>query len=162
MASGAQLVGGEKLRRDILAMDPSDRRKVLDPALIESALLVARNAATQQIKRGGKGAPIKGKLTSRTGTLRRSLGPNFAVDRSGLSRAFIEVGTNLKYGAVHETGGTFSVGGHVRTSKKGQRFGVRPHTVTFPPRPFLEPALDDTFQKFPAIFVKHWARAAKL
>ncbi len=138
MATGARLVGGEQLKRDILALSPA-RRKVTDPALSESMLLALSIAADQKIKRGGKAPPIKGKLTSRLGTLRSSLGPSEGVDESGLSRGFIEGGTALVYGAVHEFG-----------------------NVTHPPRPFLKPALDDAVARFPSIFVKHWKRAAQL
>ncbi len=101
--AGVRLVGGEQLKRDILAMSPA-RRKVTDPALSESILLVLSTAAERKIKRGGKAPPVKGRLTSRTGTLRRSLGPNEGVDKSGLSQGFIEGGSALVYASVHEYG----------------------------------------------------------
>ncbi len=134
--AGVRLVGGEQLKRDILALSPA-RRKVTDPALSESMLLVLRIAAQSKIKRGGKGPPVKGILTSRTGTLRRSLGPSEGVDKSGLSQGFIEGGSALVYASVHENSTTH-------------------------PRPFLKPALDDAINQFEAIFVKHWKKAAQL
>ncbi len=161
MATGARLVDAEQLKRQILELSPS-RNKVTENALSEMALLVLRIASQSKIKRGGKGSPVKGKLTSRTGTLRRSLTPIEGVDKSGLSLGFIEVGSKLVYANVHETGGTFQKGGHVRMSKKGKRVGVKPHSVTYPPRPFLKPALADAVSQFERIFVKHWKRAAQL
>ena len=136
--SGARLVGGEQLQKDLRKLSPA-RRKVTDAALLESGLLVLRTAAQRKIRRGGgKGSPpVQGILTSRTGTLRRSLGPDLGLDRSGLSRGFIEVGTSLVYGAVHENS-------------------------TSAPRPFLSPALDDEISSFESIFVKHWKKGAGL
>lgn len=143
MATGARLVGGEQLRKDIAKLSPKQRR-ILDPALLESGLLVLRIAAQEKIRRGGqrtKGVQspaIQGKLTSRTGTLRRSLGPTFGVDRSGLRQGFIEVGSELVYAPVHEFG-----------------------NATHPPRPFLSPALDDSISSFRGIFLKHWDQGTR-
>lgn len=114
-------------------------------ALMHAAYEVQRIAAQEKIRRGGvvgKGktrtllAPLPDRLTSRTGSLRRSIG----VDRSELPFA-ISIGTELVYGRVHETGG---------------RFG----RATYPPRPFLAPALDDVVPKFEIFFARALQRAA--
>lgn len=74
----------------------------------------------------------------------------------------VEVGTNTKYGAIHQLGGTIdmparqakvryrSVAGHVLFAKKTQRRGVTEqavtidaHQVKMPPRPFLGISADD-------------------
>ena len=68
----------------------------VEKALDSMAFQVQANAAMKQIIRGGKGPPHPTRLTSRTGTLRRSI----RVNRfSPLAR---DVGTDLVYGAVHE------------------------------------------------------------
>ena len=87
------------------------------------------------ILRGGQGPPHPSKLTSRTGTLRRSLGPAFGLDKSGLPR-FIEGGSSLVYAPVHELG-----------------------LGRFPRRPFLAPAVDAVTPQLEQIMVKHWERA---
>lgn len=114
-------------------------------ALTHAAYEVQRIAAQEKIRRGGvvgKGRqrmilpPLPDRLTSRTGSLRRSIG----VDRSDLPFA-ISIGTELVYGRVHETGG---------------RFG----RAKYPPRPFLSPALDDVMPKFESFFARAIQRAA--
>ena len=88
----------------------------------------AFHMSKEKILRGGKGPPVKGILTSRTGTLRRSI----RVNRSPLPWA-VEVGTDLVYGAVHELSTRF-------------------------PRPYLAPALDDMADKFDDIFAREIAK----
>lgn len=129
----AKLVGGEELKRRLRKMNPELNRRITTPALLESMLLVLRTAARVKILPGGSGPPRPDILTSRTGTLRRSLSGNFAVDLNE-RLLFVEGGTNLIYGAVHEA--------------------TR--------RAFLKPALKDDEPKFEAIFVKHWARAGEV
>lgn len=134
-AGNATFIGGAALAKRLKDLKPG--RKVTDAGLNESMLTMLRNAAGSQIKRGGKGKPVKGRLTSRTGTLRRSLARSQGIDDSGLSRGYIEGGTALIYGAVHE------------------------HSTSHP-RPFLKPALAATIDQFEAIFVKHWKAGADL
>ena len=129
----AKLVGGKALRKELARLDPSTTRAILDPSLTESMLLALSIAQREKIHAGGTGPPRANILTSRTGMLRRSLASDRAIDRSGLGRGFIEGGTALVYGAVHE----------FRNS--GQRA-------------FLSPGLVDAELKFPAIIEKHWAR----
>lgn len=129
----AKLIGGKELQRRLKKMNPELNRKIVTPALLEAAQLVTRTAAREKILPGGKGPPRSNILTSRTGTLRRSLTSNFAVD---LNRQllFVDMGTHLIYGAVHEN------------SK----------------RAFLKPALRDASKNFEGIFRKHWARQGEV
>lgn len=156
-------------------LDPSKNRAITEPALVEMGLLTVRTAAQRTIKRGGTGDPVAGVLTSRTGTLRRSLTAEArSIDKSQLSRGIVEAGTDIVYGAIHEFGGTVSVKSaqvreHTRTRAFGKRvkaFTVPKHTrkeheATFPKRPFLAPALDLSIPKFEAIQIKHWDKATR-
>ncbi len=135
MASGltAKLVGTRELLRGLERLNPDENERITSPALIESMLLSLRIAARDKIHAGGGGPPKPNILTSRTGTLRRSLGASFAIDRTGLPRS-IEGGTFLIYGAVHEA--------------------TR--------RAFLAPGLSDATRQFEDIFTKHQRRAGGL
>ena len=134
----AKLVGAKQLEKRIADLNPEQNKRIVAPALRESMLLALRIAARDKILAGGQGPPRPNILTSRTGALRRSLGASTGLDVSGLPR-FIEGGTALIYGRVHEFG-----------------------SGTHPPRPFLEPALADASKEFESIFVKHWKRAAEI
>jgi phage gpG-like protein len=143
-------------------MNPAQNARITTPALLESMQLTLRDARLNRIIRGGSGAPKPTKLTSRKGGLRGSLTGNFAIDLNRQLR-WVEGGTHLIYGKVHETGGTFSIPGHIRTHKKtGNRIGVSPHTAKYPARPFLAPALRATQGKFDDIFRKFWAREGEV
>jgi len=134
------VVGSKALRRKLEKLNPGTNKRILRKSLIESALEIQRDAAKNQILAGGGGKksgmtkPHPRYLTSRTGTLRRSI----KVDRGPLPFA-IEVGTDLVYGAVHEFGR-----GRMRQ------------------RPFMQPALDRVAPKFGDIVVKHWKKEAGL
>ncbi len=130
------MVGSAELRRRIKNLTPAQNAKITGPALVESMLLTLRIAARDKIYPGGKGPPRRDQLTSRTGTLRRSLTASFAVDRSQLPHS-ITGGSNVVYAAVHE-------------------FGLG----RFPKRPYLAPALADASKQFDDIFAKHWQKAA--
>lgn len=140
-----KLVGTRLLEKRLKELSPAQNRDIVEPALLESMLLSLRIAAREKIHPGGKGPPRAGKLTSRTGSLRRSLGFGKdanaldAVDQRGLRRNFVEGGSDLVYARVHEEG----IGVH-------------------PPRPFLAPGLEDATRQFESIFVKHWRTAADL
>lgn len=172
-----KLTGTERLRRVLTAMRSPANRRVLAAALTESAMLTARIAATEKIIRGGRRGRGRSKsdapadprrLTSRSGRLRASLagrGYRQGIDTSGIPR-FIEVGTDVAYGAVHEFGGTVSqtVGRHTRSSAFGRAtkpYQVGPYrrTARYPARPFLAPALADAARQFERIFVFHYERA---
>jgi phage gpG-like protein len=91
----------------------------------------------------------------RTGTLRRSINLVVSETETGV---FAQVGTNVKYAAIHEYGfdGTEHVGAHVQRSalqmsaKRSKRDRVRDGTVqvkafdrhmVMPPRSFLRSTL---------------------
>ena len=132
------LVQFDELNRRLQKMNPGVNTVIVSKALKESMLRILRNAAGDQIIRGGKGRPHPSRLTSRTGRLRRSLGPSVGLDESGLPFR-IEGGSHLVYAAVHEAGGTHH-----------------------PRRPFLEPALAEEEQHIPGSFRKHWAQSGEL
>lgn len=166
----AKLVGTAELKRALDRLDPSQQGQAMGKALVESASLVGRIASREKIKPGGTGKPKRGKLTSRTGTLRGSIAVGFVSFQGDIS--FITVGTDLIYGAVHENGGTFSVRSHSRKSRKSsgisRRFArsgthnVKSHSRKVPRRSFMRPALAQGERKFVDIFLKHMRRAAKL
>jgi len=146
--------GIEEMTRKLGKISPSANSAWMSRALVKSALLVQKIAAEDKIKRGGKGPPLARILTSRTGTLRRSIG----VNRASLPFA-VEVGTGLIYGAVHETGwsGTQHVPAHTRTVAFGRKvspFRVNAFSrhVRYQARPFLAPALDAGAPKFQDFF----------
>lgn len=135
-----QIVGTEELSRRLANLNPQQNKRIVRPALREMMLLSLRTSAREFIYPGGGGPPKAGILTSRTGTLRRSLASNFSLDDVGLrhpTAPFIEGGTRLIYGAVHEKGNT-----------------------THPPRPFLQPGLDQSSSQFVSILNKHWKRVS--
>jgi phage gpG-like protein len=167
--------GIKEVEAQLDRIDPKKNPTMVARALEDCAELTQIIAANQMIKsggrvrgkrgpRGGRGkltsaAAIGGKLTSRSGTLRRSI----AVNRSPLPWA-VEVGTDLVYGAVHEEGGTVSVPSYSRTIVGSTRSGgasvalVKAHTRTYPPRPFLAPALDKASKSFSSIFAREIAK----
>lgn len=135
---------------------PSSKRSNFRRALLALAFRVQELASGEFIKRGGgvskrgpESPPERGRLTSRTGTLRRSI----RVDRSELPFA-VEIGTDLAYAPPHELGLRVSVPAsrvraHTRRSAFGRRtrrpFVVpeherRSYTAAYPKRPFLAPA----------------------
>jgi hypothetical protein len=129
----AKLIGGPELQRRIKKMTPGQNRRITTPALLESMQLTLRIAARDKILPGGTGPPKDSILTSRDGTLRRSLLGSFAIDING-RLGWVEGGTNLIYGAVHEN--------------------TR--------RAFLKPALADASPKYDDIFRKWWAREGEV
>ena len=136
------IVGTKRLKRALDKMNPGVNKRIVRESLIESSFLIQRDAAKNQILAGGGGKksgmtkPHPRFLTSRTGTLRRSI----KVDRGPLPFA-IEVGTDLTYGAAHEFGST---------------------KRNLPVRAFMQPALERAAPKFGEIVVKHWKREAGL
>ena len=144
--------GVERVKSVLRGIDPSKNSAFVRRALVKGGLLVQREAALNQIKRGGKGPSLRDRLTSRTGTGRRSI----RVDRGGLSKFFVEIGSDLEYMKVHETGGTFQRRAHTRTSRLGNSFQVRAHQATYPARPFLKPALDAVDDELEGVFFREW------
>ena len=189
VAMRVKVVGVQALVRRLNKISPRKNPRWISKALVNSALLAQKISAEEEIKRGGRvavrgprggrrvtdAAPIAGKLTSRSGLLRASIGTNrnerlAAQDRSRIPR-LIEFGTDVKYGAVHEIGGpvrvpSSRVSAHTRTMAFGRRtqpFEVKAHTrwahvAFYEPRPFLEPALDKAVLRMDEIFVKEWER----
>lgn len=137
---------------DRLNLKANPGKRAAAKILISIANEIASNAQSKQILRGGgKGAPHPTKVTSRTGTLRRSI----AVDRGELGSLIVSIGTDLVYGAVHEEGGRIKipqtrVREHKRKSAFGKKFPAftvpahtrKAHTAKYPKRPFLRPARD--------------------
>lgn len=145
---------------DALArLSPQQRPELARSFLLSAALLIQRHAAEDTIIRGGKGPPHPTRLTSRTGTGRRSI----SVDRSGLP-SFIAVGSDLGYMALHETGGTVHMPAtEVSESTRSVAFGRRVapfkvpahlrrgHFALYPPRPWLAPAVDLSYPEIVAL-----------
>ena len=131
----AKLTGAKALQRGLDRLNPETNRRIMEPALTESMLLTLRIAARDKIFSGGGGPPKPKILTSRTGRLRGSLAGSRSLDKSGLSRNFIEGGSDVVYAAVHEFGSS-----------------------RMPKRPYLAPALADAEAKFPDIIIKHWEK----
>lgn len=147
--------------------DPERNPEIFSRSLRRITLLTQKIAAQEKMKRGGQGAPLPNKLTSRTGTGRRSISTDFGA----LPRA-ASVGSSLNYMRVHEEGGTFvaslaRVGAHTRTVVFGRT--VSPFTVPaytrsgysfkMPRRAWLEPAVDDVLPRAPDIAAEEWERA---
>jgi HK97 gp10 family phage protein len=140
------VTGLDELQAQLDRINPKKNSAMVGRALVKCALLVQSDAAYKKIiaggrfrgpagPRGGRGKmtsskPHPTKLTSRTSRLRDDI----AVNRSPLPWA-VEVGTDVKYAAVHEYGGRYH-----------------------PPRPFLGPALDDMADQFDDIFAREIAK----
>lgn len=110
---------------------------------------VARTVQTLAIKLV---AMVQNKLSGdvlkvRTGRLRRSI--NHKMESSDTVIA-ATVGTNVKYAAVHELGGTFKIPDHLRMQKMAwgkpmkmpRKVNVRAHSATYPRRSFLVASLN--------------------
>jgi phage gpG-like protein len=152
--------GLDELQERLNRLSPKKNSAWVARSLVKSALHTQKIAATKKIKRGGKGPPVARILTSRTGTLRRSI----RVNRSPLPWA-IEVGTDLTYGAVHETGwsGTQRIPAHTRTVAFGRkvapyRVGSYSRRVDYPERPYLVPGLEEASKDFERFFSSEWAK----
>ena len=131
--------GDEQVRRVLTNINPGKHPAFVKRALTKSGLLVQRNAALKQMIRGGRQAPAPTKLTSRTGTGRRSI----RVDRSGLRQFYVDIGSDLRYMQLHETGGL--------VSRRG-------HSFRMPRRAYMAPALAAVQDSFPAVFTKEWSK----
>jgi phage gpG-like protein len=100
--------------------------KAVEKAIDTVAILIQKDAKEVQILRGGRSAPIHPtQLTSRSGTLRRSI----KIDR--IEPLVRVIGTHLVYGKLHELG-----------------------LEGFPPRPFLQPAMDKMAPKLESLIEK--------
>lgn len=128
------VTGLKKLDKKLRQIDPERHRSILTRSLTKAALLVQKIAATEKIDRGrGPKAPVLlNKLTSRRGGA--GLVGSIRVNRSGFPH-FVEIGTDLGYGAEHELG--------LKGRKK---------------RPFLAPALKDAEKRIRRIFEQEMNR----
>lgn len=163
--------GTKQLLDGLAKLNPQLNTLIIQGALKEMVLLAMRTSARKHLIRSSKGAVQPKRLTSRHGTLRRSLGLSTNIDKRGFrspNEPFIEGGTHLNYGRVHELGFKGRRrGGQVRAhTRKGgisvKRHGRRGAKVNFPERPFLAPGLAEASSKFEAIFVKHWRAEGNL
>jgi len=146
----AEVTGIKTLLRKLKKLSPKQSQEILVKSLQDCAKLVQDNAANKQIiqqgrvavtgPRGGtsiKQAPVHPtRLTSRRGGA--GLVGSISINQSHLP-ASIDVGTKLKYGRVHELG-----------------------LGRYPKRPFLKPGVEAVEDRFPAIFMKHWRRIARV
>lgn len=146
---GAQIVGSEKVLRVLSDAGPAVRRRLLDEMNRQTIRL--QNIVVQKLS-----GPV---LKNRTGLLRESINQRVTESANELRGS---VGTNVKYGAVHELGGTFTIPAHIAHWKNGPARGqarvdsweVRAHEATFPQRSFLRSTLTEesatTIQAFKA------------
>jgi phage gpG-like protein len=164
--------GIPELKAQLDRVNPKKNTAWMRDSLGDCGLLTQKIAAEEKIIRGGsfrgKSGPRGGKgklqnagvhpkkLTSRTGTLRRSI----RVNRSPLPWA-VEVGTDLTYGAVHEEGwsGTQRIPSHTRTVVFGRkvapfRVNAFSRNVRYPARPYLGPGLEKAAKSFSDIFIR--------
>lgn len=113
------------------------------------------------------GKPIPGKLTSRTGALRSSIQ---VVDMPERSAA--RVGPSTGYGAIHEFGGTITigarswVGGFVADRKRSKpnkstrlrgyraRHSIGGGVINMPARPYMRPALHNHMPEVRRVIVQ--------
>ena len=131
-----RIEGTEQFRQVLERATPSLNPRIVSGAFVGMMTKILRNAAEKQIVQGrGKAPPLPRRLSGRTNTLVRSLGPAFGLDRSGLPFS-ISGGTDLVYGRIHELG-----------------------LGRYPKRAFLEPAVEEEIQNLEDILAKHWQRA---
>ena len=145
------IVSGHDIPKSFRGMNPAITKKIQSVILFKSGLAIQRAVGTKTIKRGGSGPPLPGKLTSRTGQLRR-------VEVNRVSDSIVEVGSPLDYAPPHELGGTFNIPAHTRRTKGGKRVLVRAHRATFPKRPFLAPAVAITTKERLEIGNREWLK----
>jgi phage gpG-like protein len=172
----AEVIGDKKWLATLAKLSPEKHAEILVESMLDSAKIVLENARRKQIIPGGRirsgggftdRTPHPKRLTSRSGVLRDSI--SFEWHRRPFS---IDVGTDKKYGAVHELGysGPVTIKEHQRriTQAFGKKISpqsitVHAHSrikVTYPKRPFLEPAIKAESKNFPKIFLHHWRRLA--
>ncbi len=131
-----ELKGDKVWAAALRRMNPEKNPKFVTRALLKAAFLVQELAATEKILRSGTpGVVHPTQITSRSGTLRRSI----AVDSAGTPH-FVVIGSNVVYAGVHEFG---SRDGKTRK------------------RPYIKPAMVDVEKKMAAIFAREWEREVR-
>ena len=136
-----------QMRETIRNMNPAVKIVILQRALVKSGFVVAEQSQKSMLSgRVGGAPPHPTRLTSRTGTGRRSIRSDRRASRRSRFGMFIDIGTDLGYMGLHEFGGPW------RTPT-----GFR----TYPPRPFLQPGLEKSKRQIEEIFRLEWARGIK-
>lgn len=105
-------------------------------------------------------------LKNRTGLLRESINSRVTDDDNSIRG---QVGTNVKYAAVHETGGSFVIPSHsahwvhgpARGQARVQSWVVREHSAFFPQRSFIASTLREEGGGVIAAFKRVVADAAR-
>lgn len=133
----ATIVGQEQVER-VLELAGPQLRQALNAALEVQGVKLAQYAKFHK---------LSGQvLHVRTGTLRRSV--HSTANDSDPNHFYVDVGTNVPYGAVHEFGfqGLVSVREHLRRAKSGKESIVRAHTMhmNLRARPWLRPSLQES------------------
>ena len=125
--------GLRKLDRALRRTNPKTAPHIIRRSVSQACYAVQRRATQVEIIRGGKQPPHPSRVTSRTGTLRRSI----AVDLSDLRSGIGHVGTALGYGAIHELG-----------------------LGRYPVRAYLKPAAEYIAPQFHETVYREWMRSA--
>jgi len=167
--------GVKEIEAALRRANPGTNPRITPGILKAFAVPIQRNAVDKQIAAGGGGKgkqlkPLPRKLTGRTGRLQGDI----HIDKRPLPRG-IEIGPDVKYGAVHEFGkrvvfGLAKVASHTRKVAFGKK--VAPFTVPsyirsgysakYPKRAFMAPALKAVSPRFPEIAVREWKKEARL
>lgn len=127
------VVGGAEVSRRFRTVVPALVRANVATALNGLATEMLRKVKVEQLSKPKGAAPgPQGALSVQTGTLRRSINrsPATGVDEKVQGHLSVSVGTNVFYGRIWELHGLPG-----RASASGV-------TRSWPPRPFLRPALD--------------------
>ena len=106
--------------------------KELKEVLLKGAKLATKEAQSKHLSGPkmprGVGGTTGATLAVQSGRLRRSINENVTVSKD---RVVAQIGTNVKYGRIHEYGGTI---------KNAFGKGI---TVKMPERPFLRPSVKE-------------------
>lgn len=135
VAVEVKITGDENLRRLLRRMSPQSNPAWVRRGMLKVGFQMQTLAASKYILRGGgPRAPVHPTmLTSRTGTLRRSI----AVNRRRLPFT-VSVGTHLRYGRTHE-------------------LGLGP----YPRRAFLDPALQEVAKTAANVLAEEWEKETR-
>lgn len=128
-----QIVGVREGSRILRRLSPKQNPRPIRRALIKLGFIAQRHSARRAILPGGTRPPHPTKLTSRTGTGRRSIG----VDRRPLAQFAIDVGSDLFYMRLHALG-----------------------LGRFPVRDWLTPGLREARRDGANVIAREWRRAA--
>jgi len=139
MADEQIFISIEGFRKLLRKLDASKKDSVIKFSLFQGAQHLA--AWSKQKRLSGARPRILGVVSGR---LRSSISAS-RTEHTG-DQYIARIGTNVKYGKVHELGfkGTVGVKSFIRRGKDGTHL-VRSHTrnMNMPKRPFLKPAIED-------------------